>query len=191
MNDANRTAILDAIAAKVDELRAPHGGLIATRRLAIARTRVTDTVKAAATDSPGGSGPGGHGDPTLATVIAHDPTDTTAQLAAWDRLLEQALDALCGVTNGTGGVLRELAQQYEPPVEQPAFRWCQSCKREGLEVHIAEERYTDLCRNCGEWKAAHDGKLPPRMVLRAWYDGHPRVTTQFVAKAMRAQARGR
>lgn len=63
--------------------------------------------------------------------------------------------------------------------------WCVSCWRvDQTTTDIAKGRYRDLCRKCGEFKAA-EGRIPPLPVLvKALTYGWSKITSGDVATAM-------
>jgi hypothetical protein len=122
-------------------------------------------------------------DPTGEGVIAAD--DAAALHGRFVTALAALDAALAEVTNLVGIATPERARRA---VKRPtaadvaADGWCRSCYRDNRHLEpAARPRYADLCRFCGDWRAAHDGQDPPRPILEARHRGE-RITTKLIAQ---------
>lgn len=83
-------------------------------------------------------------------------------------------------------VLRQALRPAEPKPVQQAMRGCVSCARDGGYFEpIAEGRYADLCRTCGEYRAA-EGRTLPLGAVRSMHS-HGKLTAKAIADALRAE----
>lgn len=78
---------------------------------------------------------------------------------------------------------KSLATRDMQLAQVAADGWCVSCWRNDQHLEpIADGRYRDRCRACGDWKGEH-GQDPPVPILVLRHSGR-RITTAAVAAAM-------
>lgn len=139
--------------------------------------------------SDGRAPKGSHSDPTggavvtMADAIARADEETReidAALALLDETMAWLL-AKCGTIQRAG-----LRPPDEPAPVQKPLRGCASCARDnGHFEAIATDRYANLCRPCGQYKAA-EGRLPPLGAVE-YMHRYGKLTPKAIADGLRAE----
>lgn len=141
------------------------------------------------TPSDGRAPKGSHSDPTGSAVTTM--ADAIARADETSRLLDDDLDtaiaALTRLTARTTTILRNsLRPNDEPAPVQKPLRGCASCARDnGHFEPIATDRYANLCRPCGQYKAA-EGRLPPLGAVE-YMHRYGKLTPKAIADGLRAE----
>lgn len=156
---------------------------------------VTELHRQARAQASLGSGGGGrapkgsHSDPTGGAVV------TMAEaMASADETTREIDHALALLDETMGWLLAKAATiqraglrpNDEPPPVQKPLRGCASCARDGGHFEpIATDRYANLCRPCGQYKAA-EGRLPPLGAVE-YMHRHGKLTAKAIADGLRAE----
>ncbi len=139
--------------------------------------------------SDGRAPKGSHSDPTASAVMSS--AEAIADADEWTREADAALALLdetmawllakCGTIQRAG-----LRPPDEPAPVQKPLRGCASCARDkGHFEAIAADRYSNLCRPCGQYKAA-EGRLPPLGAVE-YMHRYGKLTPKAIADGLRAE----
>lgn len=171
MNDADRLRLIRDTRQLLAGLESISTGITASRSARRRQAAATPTLRASGGGGGTGGGGLGHSDPTSGDVAAS--ADRAArveqELARDDADLLRAADLIAGVATRSARALRPPKDAPPPPTQRPR-RCCESCARAGLEVDIYVDRYADMCRFCGDYKAA-EGRRPP-VAACEWKERH-------------------
>lgn len=143
-----------------------------------AHTVMLENTQGIPSSMGGGGTPTGVSDPTGRAILTTDPASSA--LEELDRTTERMVAHARNLHLGRimygrrlvteTGHARRIVENWDRPT---AARWCTHCTQvNAYKAPVAQGRYKELCRKCGDWRAVN-GVLPPRDVLGYLQVGDP------------------
>lgn len=149
-------------------------------RLDRAHAAMLDNARGIPSSMGGGGTPTGASDPTGNAILTTDAaTSALEELDRSTQLMESHARNLVLLSEprlwarklmSETAHVRRIVENWDRP---PAVRWCTHCAAvNAYKNPVAQGRYKDLCRDCGDWKAVNR-QLPKPDVIEYLQRGEP------------------
>lgn len=149
-------------------------------RLDRAHAAMLDNARGIPSSMGGGGTPTGASDPTGNAILTVDAASSALnELDRSTQLMESHARNLVLLSEPRlwarklmreAAHVRRIVENWDRP---PTVRWCTHCAQvNAYKNPVAQGRYKDFCRPCGDWQAVN-GVLPPRDVIGYLQVGDP------------------